>query len=170
MFNFGNLLMLKHDIICGWYDFLILYSNFIFEIMLLFIPRHVSYKYHRIVLDHTYVNVFLCKLVVMKWHFHHKSDSAISGLILGLHPANERRRFFVMISHIGWVQAQNQLWILQGVRNHYSISVLRWSFVFVLKLLKHLKYLIDLWQVFEQQVALMRYECGSTDSTDIFMK
>ena len=28
-----------------------------------------------------------------------------AGLILGLHPANERRRYFVTMSLIGWVQA-----------------------------------------------------------------
>ena len=28
-----------------------------------------------------------------------------SGLILGLHPANERRRYFVTTSLIGWTQA-----------------------------------------------------------------
>ena len=28
----------------------------------------------------------------------------ISGLILGLHPANERRRYKVTLSLIGWVQ------------------------------------------------------------------
>ena len=28
-----------------------------------------------------------------------------SGLILGLHPANERRHYFVLMSLIGWVQA-----------------------------------------------------------------
>ena len=27
-----------------------------------------------------------------------------AGLILGLHPANERRRYFVTTSLIGWVQ------------------------------------------------------------------
>ena len=27
-----------------------------------------------------------------------------SGLILGLHPANERRRYKVTLSRIGWVQ------------------------------------------------------------------
>ena len=31
-----------------------------------------------------------------------------SGLILGLHPANERRRYFVMNSLIGWAQILNQ--------------------------------------------------------------
>ena len=30
------------------------------------------------------------------------------GLIPGLRPANERRRYFVMASLIGWAQAQNQ--------------------------------------------------------------
>ena len=29
----------------------------------------------------------------------------ISGLILSLHPANERRRYFITISLIGWAQA-----------------------------------------------------------------
>ena len=33
---------------------------------------------------------------------------ASTGLNLGLHPANERRRYFVMSSLIGWVQAANQ--------------------------------------------------------------
>ena len=33
-----------------------------------------------------------------------------SGLILGLRPANERRRYFVTASLIGWAQAQNQPW------------------------------------------------------------
>ena len=35
----------------------------------------------------------------------------ITGLILGLHPANERLRYFVTTSLIGWVQAENQAWI-----------------------------------------------------------
>ena len=33
-----------------------------------------------------------------------------SGLILGLRPANERRRYFVTTSLIGWAQTQNQPW------------------------------------------------------------
>ena len=32
----------------------------------------------------------------------------MTGLILGLRPANERRRYFVTTSLIGWVQALNQ--------------------------------------------------------------
>ena len=36
--------------------------------------------------------------------------SHLTGLILDLHPANERRRYFVTTSLIGWVQPQNQLW------------------------------------------------------------
>ena len=36
----------------------------------------------------------------------------LSGLILGLHPANERLRYKLMPSLIGWVQAQNQHCIL----------------------------------------------------------
>ena len=31
--------------------------------------------------------------------------STLSGLILGLHPANEKWRCFVRMSHIGWAQA-----------------------------------------------------------------
>ena len=33
------------------------------------------------------------------------NSMAISGLILGLHPANERQRYFVTMSLIGWGQA-----------------------------------------------------------------
>ena len=36
------------------------------------------------------------------------SPKFISGLILGLHPTNDRRRYFVTASLIGWVQAWNQ--------------------------------------------------------------
>ena len=35
----------------------------------------------------------------------HKKMLNVSGLILGLHPANERQRYFVMTHLIGWVQA-----------------------------------------------------------------
>ena len=35
------------------------------------------------------------------WYVH----DVIAGLILGLHPANERRRYFVTTSLIGWAQA-----------------------------------------------------------------
>ena len=34
-----------------------------------------------------------------------------SGLILGLRPANERWRYKVRLSVIGWVQTQNQPWL-----------------------------------------------------------
>ena len=34
--------------------------------------------------------------------------SSVSGIILGLHPVNERRRYFVTTSLIGWGQAENQ--------------------------------------------------------------
>ena len=33
------------------------------------------------------------------------SNTAYTGLILGLRPANERRRYFVTASLIGWAQA-----------------------------------------------------------------
>ena len=36
------------------------------------------------------------------------SNGHLSGLILGLRSANERRRYFVTMSLTGWVQAQNQ--------------------------------------------------------------
>ena len=35
-----------------------------------------------------------------------------TGLILGLRPANERRRYKVTPSLIGWAQTQNQPWQL----------------------------------------------------------
>ena len=35
-------------------------------------------------------------------------SSSYTGLILGLHPTNERRRYFVTAFLIGWVQAWNQ--------------------------------------------------------------
>ena len=38
------------------------------------------------------------------------SCGADSGLILGLHPANERRRYKVTPSLIGWAQTWNQPW------------------------------------------------------------
>ena len=41
------------------------------------------------------------------WRFHDEisSWSANSGLILGLHPANKKRRYKVTPSLIGWAQA-----------------------------------------------------------------
>ena len=45
------------------------------------------------------INIMLC------W-FHTKEyfGSGIAGLIMGLHPANERRRYKVTPSLIGWAQ------------------------------------------------------------------
>ena len=37
-----------------------------------------------------------------------RAGGNISGLILGLRPANEKRCYFVTTSFIGWVQAENQ--------------------------------------------------------------
>ena len=31
-------------------------------------------------------------------------ETPVSGLILGLHPANEKQRYFVTLSLIGWAQ------------------------------------------------------------------
>ena len=36
------------------------------------------------------------------------SKYIVTGLILGLRPADERRRYFVTTSLIGWVQSYNQ--------------------------------------------------------------
>ena len=38
------------------------------------------------------------------------SASVNTGLIIGLHPANERWRYFVTTSLIGWAQTLNQPW------------------------------------------------------------
>ena len=46
-----------------------------------------------------------------------------SGLILGLCPANERRRYFVTTSLIGWAQTLNQPWIAKL----YAIHRCNWS-------------------------------------------
>ena len=45
----------------------------------------------------------------------------IIGLILGLRPANERRRYFVPTSLIGWAQAWNQPWVY--IRQHLYEAV-----------------------------------------------
>ena len=39
----------------------------------------------------------------------------MSGLILGLCPASERLRYFVIMSLIGWAQAYNLPWMLHGI-------------------------------------------------------
>ena len=39
---------------------------------------------------------------------------AFTGLILGLRPANERRRYKVTTSLIGWAQTWNQPWFIQA--------------------------------------------------------
>ena len=38
-------------------------------------------------------------------------DQSVSGLILGLQPANERRCYKVTLSPIDWTQTKNQPWI-----------------------------------------------------------
>ena len=43
----------------------------------------------------------------MIWDKFWRPVSSGSGLILGLRPANERRRYFVTTSFIGWAQIQN---------------------------------------------------------------
>ena len=48
------------------------------------------------------------------------NDIYIAGMILGLRPANERRRYSVTTSLIGWAQAQNQPCIAYTIphKNH----------------------------------------------------
>ena len=49
----------------------------------------------------------------------------IIGLILGLRPANERRRYFITTSLIGWAQAENQPCIICAIRTtpeHVAVS------------------------------------------------
>ena len=44
----------------------------------------------------------------LEWQYHCLCQS--TGLIVGLHPANERQHYFIATSLIGWVQAYNQPW------------------------------------------------------------
>ena len=46
-----------------------------------------------------------------------------TGLILGLRPANERRRYKVTPSLIGWAQNWNQPWNIVIFRNIHLLSV-----------------------------------------------
>ena len=48
--------------------------------------------------------MFFVSVYELKWWKGGIIDTADAGLILGLHPANERRRYKVMRSLIGWVQ------------------------------------------------------------------
>ena len=43
----------------------------------------------------------------------------LSGLILGLHPANERRRYFVTTSLICWAQTWNQPWFIKFLNTEW---------------------------------------------------
>ena len=43
--------------------------------------------------------------------FRLSGNDAVTGLILGLHPANESVRYFVATYLIGWSQAKNQPWV-----------------------------------------------------------
>ena len=55
----------------------------------------------------------------------------IIGLILGLRPANERRRYFVMMSLIGWAQTWNQPWEMKHPRlNLISLDIISCSLQF----------------------------------------
>ena len=51
---------------------------------------------------------------IVKFHgvsfLHYWPSWQRTGLILGLSPSNERQRYFITMSLIGWVQAWNQPW------------------------------------------------------------
>ena len=49
------------------------------------------------------------------------SFEANAGLILGLHPAHERRRYKVTPSLIGWAQTKNQPWNETGARHWMTV-------------------------------------------------
>ena len=64
------------------------------------------------------------------------SLSLWTGLILGFRPANERRRYFVTASLIGWAQSKNQPWcriVLRRYRfrraNKYWLTIFCWECV-----------------------------------------
>ena len=57
---------------------------------------------------HHYEAYFQCVSSSCVWES--PSRHLLSGLILGLCPANERQRYFVTTSLIGWMQAQNNTW------------------------------------------------------------
>ena len=48
---------------------------------------------------------------------------SLPGMILGLRPANERRRYFVTSSLISWVQAKNQscLFLQKAHRSGHAV-------------------------------------------------
>ena len=48
--------------------------------------------------------IHVCKIKKAPWKYESGCDDRLSELILGLSPANERRRYKVMQSLIGWVQ------------------------------------------------------------------
>ena len=47
--------------------------------------------------------IYLYAFLIISQHGHGTGgDNGYTGVILGLHPANEKRRYFVMTSLIGW--------------------------------------------------------------------
>ena len=47
----------------------------------------------------------LCILITIKYMFVPRGSAYNTGVILGVHQASERRRYFVTTSLIGWVEA-----------------------------------------------------------------
>ena len=66
------------------------------EYLPLLMPSHTGYV--------TEKSVEFCYVKSMQLLSLKSMRNTKPGLILGLHPANERRRYFVTTSHIGWVQ------------------------------------------------------------------
>ena len=64
----------------------------------------------------------ISKLLQLVQKIHFLGKLYITWLILGLHPANERCRYFVTMSLIGWVQAQNQHCIIPCRKCRYNFS------------------------------------------------
>ena len=117
---------------------------------------------------------------VPKWKlsWHH-------GLILGLHPANERRRYFVTTSLIGWAQAKNQpsgmpsglLWIWNfKLIEIISLDILAWmkmpstlQYAFYLVHSHELFYFwFCLWSKFDRKLFCCNLVLGSHITTHFF--
>ena len=75
----------------------------------LFAPGHHICGYGRIGIDtRVIVNTTFNTTAVVSHSAYHRSKYMMIGLILCLHPVNERRRYFVTTSLIGWPQTYNQ--------------------------------------------------------------
>ena len=78
---------------------------------------------------------WLCVIVLVK----SACTIYLPGLILGLRPANERRRYKVTPSLIGWEQTSNQPWFTHSIQGCFTITrVIVWLLdSFTVLLLSH---------------------------------